>query len=880
MSALKSLWIALRGYFLRGRAESEMDEELQFHLDMEIENNIRQGMTPREAERAARAAFGGLDQAKEASRDAWGLRGIADIGRDLRLATRSLARSPGFSLAAVLTLGIGIGACAIMFSVIHAVMLKPLGVREQDRLVFFWENNLELGIEQFSQSVPNFVDYREQCESFESLIAINTGNANLSDGTGRPVQASLVNISAGFSEVLGWPLITGREFTPAEDQPGGPAVVVISEALWRDRYGTDPDILSRTININREPHQVVGVISEAANFFSQVDVWKPLQPNPQEVSRDDHWLTVIGRLAPGVTVEQAQAETDLLAAGLREAHPDTMKGWGAYIEPVYDQVVPAELKSGLAILFASVGLLLLIACANVANLLLSQALARGHELSIRGALGASRWHIIRQLLCEAAVLATGGTLLSLFLASWGVSLLRLHPMADAMLRGDQLVLNPPVVTFIVLIGVTTVFIAGLIPALRFSRPDASSSLGTASRSIGLNARQSRTRSALVVVQVALSVVLVVGAGLLLRSYQKLQDTDPGYRSDNILTFQITPDSSAYGERANRVGFFEELKTEIGALPGVTAVGMTSGLPFGDGTTSLNVFSTDPSTVPAEESIQTSWRIVDTTYFDALEIAVIDGRGFERTDDGDDPVIIISRHLAEQFWPNESAVGKRVSPGRADNIYRVVGVVEDIRLIDLTGVSERPQMYFPMRHWTGWPTFSLAVQTEIDAASLAGSVRQVVQEIDAEQPVYNFNTLAQLTATASRDSQFQSSLLGVFASFALILAAVGIFAVMQTVVTQRRREIGIRMALGAQAGETLVLLFRQGSRPVLLGLAIGAVLLWPIGRVLEQQLFETAAWEPAIFAAAATTILVSALLAIAVPARRALRISPIEALRAE
>lgn len=880
MSALKSLWIALRGYFRRGHAESEMDEELQFHLEMEIANNVAQGMTQREAERAARVAMGGIDQTKEASRDAWGLRFIADIGRDLRLATRSLARSPGFSLAAVGTLGIGIGACAIMFSVIHSVMLKPLGVREQDRLVYFWENNLESGISRFSQSVPNFVDYREQARSFEALIALNTVNANLSDGAGQPVQARTVHISAGFSEVFGWPLITGREFTRDEDQPGGPAVVLISEALWRDRYGADPSILDRSINIDREPHQVVGVISEAANFFSETDIWQPLTADPQKVSRDDHWLTVIGRLAPGVSVEQAQAEADLLAAGLRETYPDTMEGWGAYLEPVYDQLVPTELTNSLTILFAAVGLLLLIACANVANLLLSQALARDHELSIRGALGASRWHIIRQLLCEATVLASGGTLLSLLLASWGVSLLRLYPQADAMLRDDQLVLNPAVVSFIVLVGITTVFVAGLIPALRFSRPDAASSLGTANRSIGLSARQSRTRSTLVVVQVALSVVLVSGAGLLLRSYQKLQDTDPGYRSENILTFQVTPDRSAYDEQAQRIGFYDQLKTEVSALPGVTSVGISSGLPFGGGTTSLNLFSADPSALAPEDSAWASWRIVDAAYFETLEIPIAEGRVFEQTDNGNDPVIIISRNLANRFWPNESAVGKRVSPGRPDNIYRVVGVVEDIRLRDITGVSERPQMYFPLYHWTGWATVSYAVQTEVDAASLAGSVREVVRRLDAEQPVYNFNTLEQLTGSATTDSQFQSGLLGVFASFALLLAAVGIFAVMQTIVTQRRREIGIRMALGAQATETLALLIRQGSRPVLLGLAVGALLLWPVGRVLEQQLFETSAWEPVIISVAAITILLSALLAIAIPARRAVRINPVEALRAE
>ncbi|GAB5561663.1 MAG: ABC transporter permease [Synoicihabitans sp.] len=880
MRFFKSLWIGLRGYFRRGRAESEMDEELQFHLEMEIENNLRQGMTQREAERVARVAMGGIDQAKEASRDAWGLRGIADLARDLRMATRSLTRAPGFAGTAMLTLGIGIGACAIMFSVVHAVMLQPLGVRDQDRLVYFWENNLELGIERFSQSVPNFVDYREQSQSFDALIGVDTRSVNLSDKNRRPVQADAVKISRGFSETFGWPLLTGREFSTDEDQPGGPKVVLLSEALWRERYGADPGVLDRSIQINREPHRVVGVISGAANLFGEADLWLPLAADPLKVDRDDHWLVVIGRLADGVSLEQAQAEVDTLATRLREAHPESNKGWGGYLETVYDQLVPPQLTRGLNVLFAAVGLLMLIACANVANLLLSQALARDHELAVRGALGASRWHIMRQLLCEAAVLAFGGTLLSLLMASWGIDLLQAYTPADALPRGEEIALRPPILVFTASVGVATVLIAGLIPALRFSRPNPAVSLGSASRSIGLNVGQSRTRSGLVIVQVALSLVLVVGAGLLLRSYQNLQSTDPGYRSDNVLTFRMTPDNSAYGDPTKRLGLFDRLKSQISALPGVTRVGITSGLPFGDGTTSINVFARDASAIAADESIQVSWRIVDSNYFDALGIPLVAGRKLEPTDDGSNPVVVVSRKLAEQFWPTESALGKRISPGGGDNTFEIAGVVEDIRLQDLTGVSERPQIYVPLRHWTGWPNVSVAVHTDIDPATLANPVREIVRKIDPEQPVYSFNTLADLTATATRDSQFQSGLFGVFAAFALLLAAVGIFAVMQTVVTQRRREIGIRMALGARPGETLALLFRQGSRPVLWGLAIGAVLLWPVGRVLEQQLFETSAWEPVIFGVAALTLLVSAALAIALPARRALRINPIEALRTE
>ena len=880
MARLKSLWIGLRAFFRRNQTESDLDEELRFHLEMEMTNNLAQGMAPAEAKRTALVSFGGIDQTKEASRDAWGLRFLADLFRDFVLGLRSLRRAPGYAITAIITLAIGIGACAVMFSVIQSVMLKPLGVRDQDRLVYFWENHPERNITRFSQSVPNFVDYRDQSKSFEALVAFRTSNVNLSDANRRAIQARAVGISAGFSQVFGWPLIVGREFTPAEDRPGGPKVAIISESLWRERYNADPEILSRSITINREPHQVIGVISDAANFLATVDVWRPLVPNPLNENRDDHRLTVISRLSPGVSIAQAQAEVDALAAGLRAAHPDSMEGWGAYLEPFYDQHVPAELSHSLTILFVAVGLLLLIACANVANLLLSQALARDRELAIRTALGASRWQIMRQLLGEASALALGGTLLSLLLSTWGISLLLLNAPTGTLPRSDQIALDSQGLIFTAAVGILTVFAAGLIPALRFSHSDPHQTMGASSRPVGFSTRQSRTRSTLVIIQVALSLVLVVGAGLLLKSYRQLQKTDPGYNRENVLSFQITPDATAYGDGENRLGFFDRIKADISALPGVSHIGISSGLPFGGGTTSLNVFSPDSPTIPAEDSIQTSWRIVDIGYFAAMQIPLIAGRTFVETDDGDIPSIIISRQFAEQFWPQDSPIGKRLILGGGDNHYEIIGVVGDIRLTDLTGISERPQMYLPLRHWTGWPTVSFAVRTAVAPATLTRAVREIIRAIDAEQPVYNFNTLAGLSARATQNPKFQSWLLGTFAIIALTLAAIGIYAVMQTIVTQRTREIGVRMALGAQASATMTLLFRQGGRPVIFGLALGTLLLWPVTQTLEQHLFETSTLDLSILAIAIITIALAAITAIALPARRALRINPIEALRGD
>ncbi len=877
---LAHLALKFRGLFARRRQEAALNEELAFHREQLYQQFRDEGLSPRDAELATAREFGAFaDTYVEASRDTWRPAALTAGLRDLRFAVRSMARTPGFSVLAISTLALGLGACTTMFSVIQSTVRNALPVADQDRLMFFWEDNVELGIEQFSQSVPNFVDYRDQATSFEALIGTTGGNTSLAINGGSATHGQKVSVSAGFAAMFGWPMLTGREFTAAEDVPGGEAIAIISERIWRDRFGGRSDVLEREITIDRVPHRIIGVIDGAADLLGQTDVWLPLRPDPGRVARDDHWLTVIGKLKPAVSRAQAEAEIDLLAASLRANYPETMKGWDAHLEPLAEQVIPTEWSSGLNVLFAAVGLLLLIACANVANLLLSRSLAREREIAIRISLGATRGQIMRQLLAETLTLASVGTLLALLLADWSLSALRTFAPAD-LPRIDQLGLSLPSFGFAAIACGLATLLAGLLPALKGSHTALATGLGGA-KSAGGNRSRSRLRNTLVVLQVALSLSLLVGAGMVWRSFERLRATDPGFDAQNVLTFQFTPDEVGYRRSADLLNLYQRMHAELAALPGVESVAQTSGLPFGEGRTSLNVFPVDPAAVAPEESVQASWRIIDANYFSVLRIPLVAGRAFTDADNHwDAPTIILSRRLADRFWPDGEAIGQRVNPGGGDNIYTVVGVAEDIRLRDLTGETEIPQMYFPLTLWTGWRSQAFALRTTVPPESLAESVRTVVRQIDPSQPVFAMNALSALAARDLRLPRLAAWLLGIFATIALLLATVGLYAVMNTSVAQRTREIGVRMALGARPASVLQLVLSQGTRLIGLGILLGGLMAAAVARVLSAGLYQTPAFDLTIYLGAATLLLLTALGALASPALRASRVDPAIALRGE
>ncbi|WP_221032496.1 ABC transporter permease [Actomonas aquatica] len=871
----------LKRWVFRGRQEQELAAEMEFHREQLIAQFRAEGMTQREAELAARREFGAFaDAYQEEARDAWRPMSLSAMLRDLRLAFRAMRRSPGFSVLAILTLGLGIGACTTMFSVIQSTVRSALPVAEQDRLFFFWEDNAALGIDQFSQSVPNFVDYREQTTSFESLIGTSSGNVSLATGNQAARHAQAVQISAGFSRTFGWPMLVGRDFLAAEDVPGGEAIAIISERLWRDAFQAREDVVGREVLIDRTPHRIVGVVGAQADLYGETDVFRPLRPDASAGDRDNHWLTVVGKLKPGVTVAQAEAEIDLIAASLRAQYPDTMKGWDAHLELLADQLIPPAWRQGLNLLLGAVGLLLLIACANVANLLLSRSLMRERELAIRTSLGATRGQLARQLLSETFVLAAAGAVLGVVLAYWGLEAVRALAPSD-LPRIDEIAISGPSLAFAGCACVACTLIAGLLPALKGSQTTPAPNLGGTAKAAGGTLQRSRLRDTLVVVQVALSLTLLVGSGLVLRSFARLSQVDPGFDASGVLTFQIAPDEATYRTGADMVSLFERLHDKLSALPGVTGVAQTSGLPFGDGRTSLNVFPVDPAAVPAEESVQASWRIVDADYFDVLRIPLTEGRAFTaRDNDWEAPTIIISRRLAERFWPGQSALGKRVNPGGGDAHYTVVGVAEDIRLRDLSGASENPQMYFPTPLWAGWRHQSFAVRTVVPPETLGNAVQDAVRTIDPAQPIFGLNTLASLAQRDLRLPRLSAWLLSIFATLALLLAAIGLYAVMSTAVAQRTREIGVRMALGAQRRAVVAMVLSHGGRLVVLGTVAGLLLSMGAARALSAGLYGSPTFDLVVFGVAALVLVGTAALSLLLPARRAAGVDPVVALRSE
>ncbi len=796
---------------------------------------------------------------------------------NLRLAFRQLLKSPGFTVVAIVTLALGIGACTTMFSVIETVMLRPLPMVDQDRLVAVWGTNAGLGITRFSESIPNLVDYRDQSKSFTGLAAMQGFSGNVTDGD-FAVRLEGQEITANYTTVLGWHPILGRRFTAAEDQPGAPHVALISEQFWREQLGADPAVIGRKLDVNGEPHEIVGVLGAADSLGEHTDIWRPLAADLRHEERDDHNLFMLGRLRPGMTIGAADAEMKTIADHIREANPD-YQGWSVRLEPLYDVLVPPELRTALVVLFAAVGCVLLIACANVANLLFSRVLAREREFTMRLALGASRRHLVAHLLSETALLAFAGTVAGVIIAFWGVAFLR-SALPDSVLRAGQLALDPRGLTFAAVACVVSTLLAGLLPSLRSSQGDPAGALHGGARTLGGTPPRNRVRSALVVAQFSLSTVLLVGAGLLLQSFWRLQQIDPGFRSTGVMTFQISPNVARYREEGPRMQLYHAIEDRLGALPGVSHVGLSSGVPFGGGTTSLNVFPADPAALPQDKSIQASWRIVSPGYFETMSTPLRAGRDFTRFDtEKSEPVVIISEGLARRFWPHESALGKHLNPGGGTHFYQIVGVAGDATLVQLTG-DDRPQMYIPLGNWWGWETMTVAVKADVDPATLAPAIRTVMHDLDPAQPVFNFRTMDSLVATSVQSPRLTSTLLAIFAALALGLAAVGIYGVMATSVARRTNEIGIRMALGAQIADVLRLVLVQGLRLAVTGVVFGLAVAFASSRLLTSLLYDTPPTDPTAYLVTAALLGAAALLACWLPARRAARVDPIEALRAE
>ncbi len=805
---------------------------------------------------------------------------MRDFTTDLRFAWRSLWKNPALTVIAVVALALGIGANTAIFSVVYGVLLKTLPFPEPERVIRLVDSNPSASLPRFSTAPPDFADWRAQNTVFSHLAANHRDNLNLT-GDGEAERLLATRVSGDFFNVFGAKPLLGRPLLPSEDTPGGPKVAVLSERLWRRRFGADPGIVGKRLILNGESTLVAGVMPASFEIPQRTELWVPMQLVITEDQRGGHFLGVTGRLKPGVSIERAQNEMTGIAARLAKAHPDSNEGWGVNLIPLRDLMVE-DIRPALFVLLGAVGLVLLIACANVANLLLSRLAAREREVAVRTALGAGRARLVRQFLTESTLLSVVGGLLGVLLAWRGTPLL-LSLFNNRIPRAQEIGVDGTVLAFTVGLSLVTGILFGLLPALHASRSDLQSSLRDGAKGSG-DRRGRRTRSVLVFAEVAIAIVLLVGAGLLVRSLRELQNVQPGFRADHALSVQIQLPESSYREEPKQAAFFRDLLPRLEAIPGVQKAAAGYPLPF-SGSRYMLAFGAEGQAPPKSLSDMPAANMgfVSPEYFATLAIPIHDGRVFDDHDSLEsEKVIVVNRSLAEKIWPGQSPVGKRITfgvPVNAESEWlRVVGVVADVRHAEL---NDEPglQAYLPLLQSPSSEA-ALVVRTVGSPGAMTSAVAAAVREVDPALPVANAKTLDQLLSDSVAAPRANAVLLALLAVLALVLAAFGVYGVLSYSVSQRTREIGLRMALGAGGGDVLRQLLREGLATVLAGIATGLVGAFFLARTLGSLLYGVTVRDPVTFVGVPLVLLLVAVVATWVPARRATRVEPVVALRYE
>jgi putative ABC transport system permease protein len=800
---------------------------------------------------------------------------------DVRYAARNLFRRPGFTIIAVITLALGIGANTAIFSAINALLLKPLPFPELDRVVAVWDKLPSRGLQRNEVTVANYLDWQSQTQSFEQLALYRWWSANLT-GIDPPERIQGFLVTANFLDTTGMKPIMGRNFLPEENQPGKGAVAVITHSLWQRRFGGDPNILNKTITINSITRTVVGVMPERFNFPKGAEVYAPLPMTPELMkSRGDHSYYVLGRLKPGASIPGAQAELDNITARLEQQFPETNKGWGATIFPIVADTVRTY-DTALWIMMGAVGFVLLIACANVANLMLARASGRKKEIALRTALGASRWRIVRQLLTESLIVALIGGALGVLIGFWGIDALRAANPAEASRFAPgwyQLGINAPVLLFTLGLSVVSGIVFGLVPALQASRTNLNDSLKEGGRQT--SASSHRLRSSLVVFEFALSLVLLVGAGLLTRSFLALVKTDPGFNPDHVLTMNLMLPAAKYKDQPARAAFYNDLVQRVKTQPGVESAAVVNYLPLGGANSSDSyLVEGEPEPAPGDEN-DGRYRVATPDYFRTMGISIVRGRGFTDQDRaGAPPVVIVNEAFVRKHWPGADPIGKRIrfyGPLERAPWMQVVGVIADVK--HELNLAVTPEYYLPHAQ-NPWNAMVLVAKTSVEPGSLAGALRQQVWAIDKDQPVFDVKTMQEVRSTSVAVYSFSSVMLGIFAFVALLLASIGIYGVMAFAVTQRTQEIGIRIALGARSVDVLKLVVKHGMKLALLGMVIGLAGSWAVTRFIEKLLVGVEATDLLTFSVVSVCLLVAAFVACYLPARRATKVDPLVALRYE
>jgi putative ABC transport system permease protein len=799
------------------------------------------------------------------------------LWQDLRFGARMLLKQPGFTLIAVLTLALGIGANTAVFSIVNATLLRPFPYKEPERLVIIQERYNAGG---FSPSYPNFADWRAQNTVFDSIVAARGLESFNFTGAGEPERLQGRIVSAEFFSTLGIKPALGRDFLAEEDRPGANPAAILSYGFWRRRFGEDPGVIGKQITLNNQRFTVVGVTPPNFQFGAEADVTALIGLQAQRFSGRgrDPGTDVVARLKPNVSWRQAEAELNMIAARLEQQYPESNKGRRALVTPLHESFV-GDVRQPLLILLGSVGLVLLIACANIANLLLARSSIRRKEMAVRVALGASRLAIIRQLLTESVLLAALGAALGILLALWGANFIAGH-LPDGIPRLQEARVDAPVLGFTLAVSLLTGLLFGLAPALQASRPNLTEGLKEGER--GSSGRRQRLRSVLVLGEIALTLTLLVGAGLLIQSFRRVLQVDPGFKAQNLLTMQVSVNNPDGQQVAN---FFERLQQNVRNLPGVKSVAVSNGLPFGVANHPTFFIEGRPDLTNKPSTVRYT---VSHDYFQTLGIELIKGRVFTAEDTRDTPeVVIIDESLARYAFPNEDPLGKRLKRSSDSPGLEIVGVVRHVEHDSLDGQAPDKAQYYTNFNQTPLQTLpnsvrriNLLVRAEVEPLSLASAVRGQVAALNKDQAVFNVRTMEQIVAQSVARRRFSMLLLTVFACAALALASLGIYGLMSYTVAQRTREIGLRMALGAPRGNVLRLAIGQGMKLALAGVAIGLGASLALTRMIKNLLFGVSATDPATFAAIALLLTAVALLACFIPARRATKVDPVIALRSE
>jgi len=802
--------------------------------------------------------------------------------QDIRFAFRTLLKKPGFTIPAVLAMALGIGTITQVFSVVNRVLIDPLPFDKPDELVAIWGSNKKLNLPRMTFSGADFLELKAQNQGLKDVAAINFWGVNLTGG-GEPERVQGFQVSASLFPTLGVTPILGRAFGAEEDQPGNDQVVVLSYGLWQRRFGGDPKIVGQTVQLNDKPYTVIGVMGSDFQYPRRsAEIWTPLALDAkQQKDRASRFLLLVGRLKPNVKLEQAQADLNNFFARLQEEYPDTNAGFNIWMVPLKEMIVgPA--RQDLLITLAAAIFVLLIACANVAGMLLARGASRSKELSIRLALGAKRMRLIRQLLTESVVLALIGAVFGLFLAYLGS---RLHAasipdfIAETNPGIKDVHINATVLAFTLLISVLTGIIFGVLPAFILTKANLHLTLKEGGRSSSGSSRH-RTHNGLVISEIAIALVLLIGAGLLVRSYLRLQEVNPGFDTSNTVVVDVSPLQARYKDGAKVAALYRQVLERVKTLPAVKEAGAISFLPLGGGGSSRTfVVEGRPAPAPGEEPYM-NFRVVSPNYFAAQDMRLSQGRDFTDQDVEGLPSAVVSESLAHQFWPNETALGKRFTIEGETAPRQIIGVVSDVNDWDLANKSKL-YVYVPYLLQRPRLAMTLVVRTNTaEPLSLAGPIREQVLAVDPDQPVYNIRTMDKVVGDTRWPQRINMGSLGILAIISLMLAAIGIYGLISYSVTERMHEIGVRMALGAARGDILKLMLKQGGVLLLIGLFIGLIGAFALTRIMSSLLFGVSATDPLIFAATSLLLILVVMLSTFIPGRKAAQVDPMIALRNE